>query len=152
MPIRNSVASSSISESNNTRTRVSSGVLHSRMIKFQPAKFEIFKTEKNLDKKLSHLHRAKICWSETILSCWSGNVSPIQIWDSFQTKNPSQFRVKSNITKLPLTERSLCNNPLLTLGCRILVFLRIFCQDLKQQKFHLVLHSLLHKVQFLYCL
>ena len=70
MPIGNSVASSSISESNNVRTRVSSEVLHSRKIKFQSAKFEVFKTEKNLDKKLSHLHRNMLVRNYFELLVW----------------------------------------------------------------------------------
>ena len=67
-------------------------------------------------KKLSQLLKAKICWSDNILSCWSGNIFRIQFYDSFPTKNPSQFQVKSNIAKLtPWWNSHLYNTPRLSL-------------------------------------
>ena len=50
-----------------------------REIKFELANFEIFITETDFRQKLSQLHKAKICWTESIFSCWSGNVLQIQI-------------------------------------------------------------------------
>ena len=44
---------------------------------FHPAKFENLKTIQI--KKVSQLHKDKVCWSETIFSFWSSNVFPIQI-------------------------------------------------------------------------
>ena len=41
---------------------------------FHSAKFENFKTEKFSDKKkVSQLHKDKVCWSEAILCFWSSN-------------------------------------------------------------------------------
>ena len=57
---------------------------------FQPANFQIFKTETDFRNCLS-CTRTKFAGQELFSVCWSGNVFPFKT-DSFQTKSPSQYK------------------------------------------------------------
>ena len=58
----------------------------------KPEKFEIFETETYFRLKNSlSCQKPKFAGQELFLVFWTGNVFPIQNWDSFQTKNQSQF-------------------------------------------------------------
>ena len=87
LPIRNSVASSSISESNNGGQRLSSGVLHSRELLNLDQEDEIstykvgkFHNRKKIELiKKSKLHKAKIAIQKLSSVIGAGDVFPIQI-------------------------------------------------------------------------